>query len=157
MARSPLNQATRQRGFTLIEIIVVLVLIALIMTLAATSISTSISAAETRALSRDMVAALRYTRGQAIVKREEQRLVINAGEKSYTIPVKDKTVTLPQEIDISLLTAESELTGEQSGAIRFFPDGSSTGGKVTLHLNQREWVITVGWLTGEVVLQTVDI
>ncbi|MGB8635652.1 MAG: type II secretion system protein GspH, partial [Rhodanobacteraceae bacterium] len=33
---------------------------------------------------------------------------------------------------------------------RFYPDGSSTGGRITVIRGQREWHINVSWLTGEV-------
>ncbi len=58
--------------------------------------------------------------------------------------------TLPEGLDVTLTTARSELTGENAGGIRFYPDGASTGGSVTLSVDQREWHITVGWLTGEI-------
>ena len=42
------------------------------------------------------------------------------------------------------------MTGENAGGIRFFPDGSSTGGSVLLSVDERKWYVTVGWLTGEI-------
>ena len=36
------------------------------------------------------------------------------------------------------------------GAILFFPDGGSTGGRVTLASGRAAWSVDVGWLTGEV-------
>ena len=49
-----------------------------------------------------------------------------------------------------LLTADSEQTSATSGRIRFFPDGASTGGHVSVRLGEREWRINVSWLTGQV-------
>jgi general secretion pathway protein H len=42
------------------------------------------------------------------------------------------------------------MTGESTAGIRFFADGSSTGGRVKLSSAGRDWVIGVEWLTGEV-------
>ena len=51
---------------------------------------------------------------------------------------------------MKLLTAATEQTGDSKGQIRFFPDGSSSGGRITLTRDRREWRIEIAWLTGEV-------
>ena len=53
---------------------------------------------------------------------------------------------------LQLTTAETELTGTNSGGIRFFADGSSTGGHISVLQGQREWRINVAWLTGDIAL-----
>ena len=142
----------RCAGFTLVELLVVLIIMSLVMGLVGFSMSRSLTGAKVRASGRDLMAALRYTRLQAVTSRREQRLMVNVDERYYVIPVKNKRVSFPHGIRVDLLTARSELSAEHTGAIRFFPDGSSTGGRVTLHLGQRTWVVAVGWLTGEVSL-----
>jgi general secretion pathway protein H len=52
---------------------------------------------------------------------------------------------------MALVTAEIEQTGAASGRIRFFPDGASTGGHITVFMGQRRWQVNVSWLTGQVV------
>ncbi len=139
----------RHRGFSLLELLVVLVIVALMATVVGVSVSRSITGAEVRSASRDLMAALRYTRGQAILTRSEQTLSVDVEKREYQAPEKS-TVTIPEDMTMRLLTARTERTGESSGTIRFFPDGSSTGGKVTLAAGEREWVVNVGWLTGEI-------
>ncbi len=139
-------------GFSLIEMLVVLVIIGLVMGLVGTGLSRSISGAEVRTAAKSLMAAIRHTRGQAIVKRTEMTLEIDTEKRTYIAPQRS-AVELPDGMEVTLLTAESELTGENSGTIRFFPDGSSTGGTVTLRAGERSWEVTVAWLTGEVSLQ----
>ncbi len=139
----------KHRGFSLLELLVVLVIVALMATVVGVSISRSISGAEVRSASRDLTAALRYTRGQAILTRSEKTLSVDVEKREYQAPDKP-VVTIPEDMTIRLLTAQTEQTGESAGTIRFFPDGSSTGGKVTLAAGEREWVVNVGWLTGEI-------
>ncbi len=146
------NAAPRARGFTLIEIMVVLMLIALVVTLTAVSLGQGLSGSRVRAASRDLVAALRYTRGQAIVSQSEQVLELDLEHFTYTAP-KRKPVELPKDMELRLLTAAQELTGEKAGRIRFYPDGSSTGGRVKLVRGQRAWDIEIAWLTGEVAMR----
>jgi general secretion pathway protein H len=143
------------RGFTLVELMVVLVIIALVMGLVATSMSRSISGAESREASRKLVAALRYTRTQAILSKAETRFTVDLEQRSYAAPGR-KPVQLPEGMEIQLTTARSELMSDDVGSIRFFPDGGSTGGRVDLLVNGREYVVNVAWLTGEASLQKDD-
>ncbi len=150
--RRPAPPAFAQRGFSLLELIAVMVLIAIAVTVASISISNSLGSAKIQAASRDLVAALRYTRGQAIVKGEQKTLDVDLEAMSYTVPGKS-AVKFPDKIEVKLLTAQNELIHEKAGRIRFYPDGSSTGGHVSIIAGTREWRVNVGWLTGEVDLE----
>lgn len=136
-------------GFTLIEVLVVLVLLAVLAGTVAFNMSGSLKASKIRAASKDLVAALRYTRSQAVMKHKEQRLMINVKDKSYTAPGKPKVV-LPEGMELKVFAAESEIPSEDAAGFRFFSDGSSTGGRVTLIYDERFWRINVAWLTGEI-------
>lgn len=141
----------RARGFTLIEILAVIALIALAMTLVAVTVGDGLTGARVKAASRDLMAALRYTRGQAIVTRESQALAIDVEKRRYRAPGK-KWVELPKRMDMQLETARSEMEDDNTGRIRFFPDGASTGGNIELMLGEVVWRIEINWLTGEVVV-----
>ena len=60
---------------------------------------------------------------------------------------------LPQRLDLKLYTAQSEIVDDKRGAIRFYPDGSSTGGRVTLASGTRAFLVDVDWLTGRVTIK----
>ena len=113
------------------------------------NMSGSLKASKIRAASKDLVAALRYTRSQAVIKHAEQSLMINVTEKSYTAPGKPKVV-LPAGMELKVFAAESEIPSDEVAGFRFFSDGSSTGGRVTLIYDERFWRINVAWLTGEI-------
>jgi general secretion pathway protein H len=136
------------RGFTLVELMVVMVIIALVMGMVATSMSRSISSAEARASTRKMVASLRYTRARAIIDKQEQIFAVDTDNRSYKAPGREQ-VKLPEDVDVTITTARSEVTSEAVSGIRFFPDGGSTGGHIELTVNEREYRINVAWLTGE--------
>ncbi|MEO6296207.1 MAG: GspH/FimT family pseudopilin [Dokdonella sp.] len=142
---------TRTQGFTLIEMIAVIVLLAIATTVVTFSFSKSLQSARIRGASRDLVAALRYTRGQAIVKGQQEVLVLNLEDNSYSAPGKS-VAKLPKDMILRLTTAEQEQTGANAGGIRFFADGSSTGGHISVLQGKREWRINVAWLTGDIAL-----
>jgi general secretion pathway protein H len=142
----------RVRGFTLVEIIAVVALIALATTVVVVSVGTGLEGARVRAASKEVAAALRFTRTQAIVKREAQVLVVDVENRTYKAPGRE-AIALPRQLEIKLLTAAEELLDDGVGQIRFFPDGSSTGGHIELMRGDAVWRIDVGWLTGEVLLR----
>ena len=117
--------------------------------LVGTSISRSVGGAELRNEVREIIAGLRHTRGQAIIKRTEMIFQADANKMTWKAAGQEQQ-QLPEGLDITLTTARSEMTGENAGGIRFFPDGSSTGGSILLSVDERKWYVTVGWLTGEI-------
>jgi general secretion pathway protein H len=139
----------RQRGFTLIEMIAVLMLVALVAGAVAFSLGSNLKGVRTKAAVRDLTAAMRYTRGLAIVQHEQRALEIDVEARTYQAPGRP-LIELPDGLDMKLLTAASEQTGDSKGLIRFFPDGSSSGGRVTLKRGDHEWRVEIAWLTGEV-------
>jgi general secretion pathway protein H len=143
------------RGFTLVEMLVVLVIVSVVLALVGTSISRSVSGAEMRTAARKMAASMRYTRTRAILDKEETVFLVDTENRSYLAPKKQEVV-LPEGMNVSLMTARSELTAESVGGIRFYPDGGSTGGFVELEANERVYRINVAWLTGEASLQKKD-
>ena len=143
------------RGFTLVELMVVMVIIALVMGLVGTSMSRSISSAEARAASRTLVASLRYTRARAIIDKKEQVFQVDTDNRSYQAPGR-KQINLPEGVDLTITTARTEVTSEAISGIRFFPDGGSTGGHIELTVNEREYRVNVAWLTGETKLERAE-
>jgi general secretion pathway protein H len=150
--RSAQRRVGANRGFTLIEVIAVVLIMALTATIVMVSLGTGLEGARVRAASKELAAALRFTRTQAIVKREAQVLTVDVDQRTYQAPGR-KPVELPAKLELKLLTAAQEQVSDGVGNIRFFPDGSSTGGHIELILDDARWRIDVGWLTGEVLLR----
>ncbi len=152
------RQGGRRRsaaGFSLLEILVVLTLMGLMLGLVGASLMRSGASAEIRAQSREIAAGLRYARTRAMVQKQPQTFEVNANERFWRAADRPARA-LPEEMDITLLTARSEITGENAGQIRFFPDGSSTGGRVTVSAGDLHRYIGVAWLTGKITLAADD-
>jgi len=148
-APSGTTSRAREGGFSLIELMVVMLIVSMLFALVGVSISRSIQGAEIRNASREIVAGIRHTRGQAIIQREQQTFQVDADSKTWTAAEREP-VEIPEGLDITINTARSEMTGENAGGIRFYPDGASTGGSVELLAGERTWTVEVSWLTGEV-------
>lgn len=138
------------QGFTLIEILIVLTIAGIAMALVAPNLSVGLGSIQLRSAAREIASSLRYSRGRAISRATETEFNINVETNVYQISGKNKNYTIPGEIRLGLVTANSEITGQDSGTIRFFPDGSSTGGGVTLETGNRKRRVDVNWLTGHV-------
>lgn len=138
-------------GFTLIEILAVLAIVAAIMGVFAFSIAGRLDKMKISGAARDVMSALRQTRSKAIVSRSEQTLEVDLEARTVTAP-DENPIQLPEQLEMKLVTASTEVSSDKVGRIRFFPDGGSTGGKVTLATDTREWQVKVSWLTGEIEL-----
>lgn len=141
-------------GFTLLELLVVLAIAGLVMTVVPPLFSGAIGGVELKDSARRLAAGLRVARSHAIGVNEEGVLSLDVEKRLFTVSGRHKSYSLPQDIDLSLITADTELTGDKSGHIRFFPDGTSTGGQIRLASERQEYVVDVDWLTGRVRIHT---
>ncbi len=146
--------ASRMGGFTLLELTVVLFVVVLGFSVIGLNLSSGNDSTEIKAAARDIVSALRYARGQALVTHQEATVALDLSDNSYTVSGRDKLYQIPEAIDVTVVTAQTELTGEGTASIRFFADGSSTGGRITLERGHVAWKIDINWLTGQIELES---
>jgi len=120
----------RSGGFTLIELLVTLAVLGLALVLIAGykppwSRSEAILSNRPVAFDLDLIGH-RYRVGTATPRR------------------------LPADLSLELLTISGEILNGREGDIRFNPDGSSTGGRISLADGRRHVGVGVDWLTGRV-------
>lgn len=139
------------RGFTLLELIVVLSVSVLGIAVLGGNLSSGNPATGLLAAGRDIASALRYARGQALLNRQPVAVTLDLSSNSYRIGGKPKLYRLDSRISLSLTVAEDEFS-QGEGNIRFFPDGSSTGGRILLQWGEQSRQIDVNWITGGVAL-----
>ncbi|GGM20915.1 type II secretion system protein H [Pseudomonas asuensis] len=143
----------QQRGFTLLELIVVVILIAIGLTLVSFGVTRGLDSARAREAGRDLTLALRAVRTQAITTGQTATLNFDLANQRYQRPGQNPQ-TLPKGMRMRVTTAADLSTGRKT-AIAFFPDGSSTGGNVRLEKDGRAWRVDIAWLTGTVKWQEV--
>jgi len=137
-------------GFTLLEIIIVLAIGAVIYTLILGVPLRGGTSADLKAAARSLASGLREAQTTAMATRRDASLVIDLDARQFTIAGDKRARKLSDGIELKLDTAESEVAGEHRGGIRFYPDGSSTGGRITVSAGERKYLVDVDWLTGRV-------
>lgn len=118
--------------------------------LASPMVSSGVSGTELKASARQLAAGLRRARSDAVSRRHETILTVDVEGRQFQLSGDQRTYRLPNSIAVKLFTAESELVNGSVGAIRFFPDGGSTGGRITVSAHGRQYDVDVNWLTGQV-------
>jgi len=101
------------------------------------------------AVARELAAALRQARAEAIRTGDDAVFIVDTGEGSYRVG-DGPPAPFPEDLQVELVTAQSELIDDTSGRIRFFRDGTATGGSVVLSEADRALEVSVIWLTGRV-------
>ena len=134
------------KAFTLIELLVVLGIIALLLAVISPMLPNVLDNARVKTATRHLASGLKIARSKAITSQTEMSLILDVENKTYSVANKNKKSTL------TLTTAQSEQTSDNIGAIRFFADGSSTGGRIKLSYKRSEYLIDVNWLTGKVTI-----
>lgn len=139
------------RGLTMIELLVVLSIIALVSALAIPMV-TGTSNAEMRSAARQLASGLRLARSEALAQRRETFLVLDLAGRRFKVDRDAREYPLPRNVELKLYTAQKDLVDDKVGSIRFYPDGGSNGGRITLGSGERKYEVDVDWLTGRVAI-----
>ena len=140
----------RSRGFTILELLVMLVIGAIAYSLVLGVPFRGASIADLKAASRTVASGLRQAQSTAMATRRDALLTIDLEAREFQVTGTEAARNLPKDLEISLYTAQQDVTSEKKGSIRFYPDGSSTGGRITLAVKERKYLVDVDWLTGRV-------
>ena len=141
---------TRSSGFTLLEVVIALVIAAVGYAILAGVVFRGPSAYDLKVSARSLAAALRQAQSTAMATRRDTTLTLDVDAREFAVTGESQPHKLADGLDLKLYTAQSEVESARRGAIRFYPDGSSTGGRITVALGERKYLVDVDWLTGRV-------
>jgi general secretion pathway protein H len=136
------------RGFTLLELLVVMAIIALILAFIPGFVLRGQPGLDVDVAARAVGDALREARSQAVLQNREQVFALDVEQRLFRAGERRAPVQMAKNIEVTFQTARSELMSERIGQIRFFPDGTATGGRIGLTLDGRHAEVGVDWLTG---------
>ncbi len=151
MIENACRSVLKIKGFSLIELLLVIVIIGIMITVVASNAGSGNQPTVLKSASREIASAIRYARGVAMTNRKESIFQFDLEENTYQMTDKNKIFKLSKDIEVTLDVAQSQIQDDGSaGAIRFFPDGSSTGGRITLEIADMKRQLDINWLTGQV-------
>lgn len=136
-------------GFSLLEMLLVMALVAAASLLAVAAFGGGMQGMKLRAGVKEVAAQMRFARAVAISSGQPQDVVIDPQARRWQ-GAKGRSGSLPDGGEIVFTGAREVQPEDGKGAIRFFPDGAATGGRVRMLANGGGWDVDVGWLTGEV-------
>ena len=145
------QRSCRELGFTLLEMLAVIMLLAAATALVSLRMGAGGAAVQARALLLNSSEILRHARLAALRSGSEQVVYIDVAGR-HIDSVGRHTIVVPREIEFAAVAAKSEQQADKTLGIRFFPDGTSTGGELKFVSRGRTYELHVNWLTGNVTI-----
>jgi general secretion pathway protein H len=139
----------RSAGFTLLELLVVITILGLALALISGHGPLRSAGLEGKGAAADLAGGLREARARAIAQNRPVDLALDVGAHRWRIDGQPMRA-VPPAFAITVLTVKGEVRNDSVAAIRFEPDGSSTGGRIGLADGRRKFAIDIDWLTGNV-------
>jgi general secretion pathway protein H len=139
-----------QRGFTLVELLVVFAIVALLTAVVPLAFERMRESSQYRDTVRGMLSDIRQARFRALTEGREVRFRVDLAQRNYGIdgrPVRQ----VPLPLQLRATVADIQLTSGQGAGILFLPSGGATGGTIEIVRPGGAGVrLTVDWLSGGV-------
>jgi prepilin-type N-terminal cleavage/methylation domain-containing protein len=141
-------RSSRDSGFTILELILVLVIITMVLAVSYPSLSRGSNALRLRATGRDILNTFRFAREKAIteqigmkvaVDREKQKLILTdyLGDGA-------RTYIMPRDVRIQRIAlGGNEIVTDIGMIVRFLPNGSCDSAEVLLQNEKGAWLRVV--------------
>ncbi|HCU90364.1 MAG TPA: hypothetical protein DGR97_10485 [Gammaproteobacteria bacterium] len=97
---------------------------------------------------RSLLATAKTAHKIAQAEQREVKLIIDVESGTYHVDKQPSMSIRPADTNLKVTAAGSEYASKTTAGIRFFPDGSSSGGRVDLFLAGQHHTIVIDWLTG---------
>lgn len=129
-------KSSKDRGFTLLELLVVVLVIVLVLAVTIPSMSRSSASVSLRTTSRDVLNIFRYAREKAVTEqvgmkvtadRENQRLIV-----ADDFGIGPPAYLMPTDVKIERIVLGGKNITDGPVVLRFLPNGSSDLGEVVL-------------------------
>jgi len=146
------GRAAGPAGFTLIELLAVLAILAIVVLGFSFGSSRSLDTARFRALMVRTSAAISDSRADAMRRMEETVFYVDLKNRRMGYPDGGALLPIPEGVEVTATVAESEQYKDGSVGIRFYPQGTSSGGTLAFSFRKQVYEIRVNWLTGNVSL-----
>ncbi len=152
-----------EKGFTLIELVIVLILMSLSAALVMPSLARVSGTLELKSGAKKIAAILRYCRSEAVQKGKVQQVLFDTERRELRVTQESpdikkeeqnktsapKTYPIPGGIQIKEVKTGSGPGPGETPVVEFYPNGGSNGASIVLEReNQKSLRIKVHFLTG---------
>ncbi len=139
-------------GFALFEVVLALAVVALLSAVILPRFGPGSGTATVRAKAFTVAALLREDRNAAIWRRRDVVSELDLAGRMVRSGASGRTVQVPSDMGIDLIQSDAEVQAG-GGGFRFYPDGRSSGGVVTLYRGSVGYDVSVNWLTAAVTVR----
>ncbi|WHZ19681.1 MAG: hypothetical protein OJF55_001830 [Rhodanobacteraceae bacterium] len=129
----------------------VIVLIAIAASVAAVSLRGH-AGGQLDATAQRVAAGLRDTRTRAMATGKPQWFAVDLRAHTFAAPGREPRAW-PKDATLQVTSAAEDVRQAGVARIRYFPDGSSSGGNIVLAEGPRSVRVDVDWLTGAVTVE----
>jgi general secretion pathway protein H len=154
----------RSRGFSLLELIIVLIIISLLTLLVVPRFIGTMSHMEVRSVAKKISAILRFSRNNAINKNKIYQVNYDAESNLVSVQSADEgddklsvqnSYPLPKDIRMEKVEVGKTLFESALPSFEFYPNGGANGGTAVVRGGEgRAYSIQVDFLTGVVKVET---
>lgn len=141
------------RGFTLVELIIVMAIIAIIGTISIPSFTRYSDNANLKSAAREIASDIQRLRTHAVSKNRKQRIVFNLTNDSYTMAERDDADSSwinPQTKTLSTFGSGIDITGSTfaGNSIEFQTRGTTSMGTLTMTNSRGSTATITTFITG---------
>jgi len=148
------------RGFSLLELIIVLIVVSLLAVLVTPNLTKTLRHMEVRSSAKRISAILRYCRNEAVNKNriyqvnfdlESKQVAVLAAQEGEEKLVLQKSYPIPDDIRMEKVDLGKTSFETDHPAFEFYPNGGANGGSAVISDGEGGgYVIQVDFLTGTV-------
>jgi general secretion pathway protein H len=128
----------RMRGFTLLELVVVMVILGVIAATVVPGMQAGSRQAAVRRSVRAFISAARQASAQAVRDRKPTALIVWPDEGQFGVEGAEARVDLPEFAEFGEIQGGREAEADDEIRFDFFPTGSSVGGSVEIEYTPRD-------------------
>lgn len=147
----PTKFRSSDKGFSLLELVIVLAIVAGITALSLPNIWRRPAGLALRTTALDMAAMMRATRADAVRRNNERAFLIDPAQRIYWSDAYPAPKPIPGILGVDTefsARARVSLASGASGRYAFFADGTASGGKIVLREGAAVATIAIDNLTG---------
>jgi len=154
------NSGKEIKGFSLIELIIVLIIISLLVLLVTPTLTKTINHIETKRTAKRISSILRYCRSDAVNKKKVYQISFDtasglvsilSGEEGEDQLTTQWSYSLSKDIRVEKIDVGETLFENSHPSFEFYPNGGSNGGRTVIRSGESKgYSIRVDFLTGSV-------